>query len=120
MSPAQIFEKYKDLDVRNAEIRTSLLTELEPLIVGTPITRYDYRHRGTKYIIVSADDVFDYLGYEQEPGTPEVFYKDTHYMYGVSGRYVLVYATYTTPKKNLVRHRSLRLLFNEKGLETSC
>ena len=119
-SDIEVFLKYQHQDIRYPEIRTAFLTELEPLVVGQTIVHYNYAHRPTVYKLLELDDVFDYEGYEQKPGTPDVFYEDTHFMYGIPGRYVVARLHYFTPARNLERFRTVRLLITEKGLERTC
>ncbi|RUP38905.1 MAG: hypothetical protein EKK63_11090 [Acinetobacter sp.] len=112
--------KYKDKDVRLPEVRTSFLMELEPIVIGRTIKHFNYAHKPTVYNILSVDDVFDYDGYEQENGTPEVFFKDTPFMHGIPGRYIIVTLHYFTPVKRIEKFRTVRLLITEKGLENTC
>jgi hypothetical protein len=119
-SDIEIFLKYKDKDIRYPEIRTAFLMELEPLVIGERVVHYNYAHKPTVYQILSLDDVIDYDGFEQEDGTPEVYFRDTHYMYGIPGRYVVATLHYFTPTKKLERFRVVKLLITENGLERTC
>lgn len=119
-SDTDVFLKYKDKDVRFPEIRTAFLTELEPLVIGRTIKHFNYAHKATVYQILELNDVIDYDGYEQEPETPDVFYRDTCWLYGVPGRYVVATLHYFTPVKRIEKFRTVRLLITEKGLENTC
>jgi len=119
-SDIDVFLKYKDKDVRFPEIRTAFLTELEPLVIGRTIKHFNYAHKATVYQILELNDVIDYDGYEQEPETPDVFYRDTCWLYGVPGRYVVATLHYFTPVKRIEKFRTVRLLITEKGLENTC
>jgi len=119
-SDIEIFLKFQSQDIRYPEIRTAFLTELEPLVVGQKIVHYNYAHKATVYQLFEIDDVFDYDGYSQEPGTSDIFFPGTHFMHGVPGRYVVARLHYFTPVKNLERFRTVRLLITENGLEHTC
>jgi|GEM_PF-5789725 len=119
-SDIEVYLKYQNQDVRYPAIRTAFLMELEPLVVGEKVVHYNYAHKPTVYSILSLDDVFDYDGYEQEEGTPEVYFKDTHFIYGVPGRYVVATLHYFTPVKKLERFKVVKLLITENGLERTC
>jgi hypothetical protein len=119
-SEIEVCLKYRDKDVRFPEVRTSFLTELEPLVIGAKVKRYNYAHKATDYNILTIDDVFDHDGYEQEEGVPDVFYDETSYFKGVPGRYVVATLHYFTPTKKLERFRVVRLRVTEKGLERTC
>lgn len=119
-SDIDVFLKYKDKDVRFPEVRTAFLMELEPLVIGRTIKHFNYAHKATAYQILELDDVIDYDGYEQESGTPDVFFPDTHFMHGVPGRYVVARLHYFTPAKRIEKFCTVRLLITEKGLENTC
>jgi hypothetical protein len=116
----EVFLKFKEQDVRYPEIRTAFLTELEPLVIGVKIVHHNYANKPKAWQLLELIDVFDYDGYTQEDGTPEVFFQHAHFMYGTPGRYVVARLHYFTPERNLERFRTVRLLITENGLEHSC
>ena len=102
------------------EVRTSFLMELKHPVIRRTIRRFNCAHKATVYQILELNDVIDYDGYEQEPETPDVFYRDTCWLYGVPGRYVVATLHYFTPVKRIEKFRTVRLLITEKGLENTC
>lgn len=109
MTDIDIFLKYKDKDVRFPEVRTSFLMELEPLVIGRTIKLYNYLNKVFTYRILELDDVFDYDGQNDESG-----------LLSIPGRYVVATLHYFTPKRNLEKFRTVRLLITKNGLECKC